>query len=457
MTARQPLAQTAASVARPRVPTREARFRSFDGRVGATTLHQRPDRYRQLDETLGTAPRIARGSGLSYAAASFGEGVVVQEMTAFSRLLHYDTGRRTLEVEAGATVGTVLDWAVAHGLHLPVVPGHPLATIGGCIAADVHGKQPGRDGTFRDWVESIALHLPEAGTVRVAPGTDPALFDATCGGFGLTGTIVSAVLRLAPLPAPALRLRDSATPSLEAAAEALLLDESAIAYSWHRFGSGRAAVGSGFVTTGEWADAAAGARGTTALRYATSESRRYPMRLWNPLTVAAAGAAFSLGRRLQGMERIVGLHEACFPLAPARLYFALFGRGGFGEMQWLVPRLAIEQFCAGFRKVALRHRPTITLVSQKPFRGSARSLAMAGEGVLFCLDYVAAPGVEEFESAMDALLLDVGGQPNVGKDSRLAGAIARQALPNFAGFAETLHRADPRRLNQSELSRRLGL
>ncbi len=65
------------------------------------------------------------------------------------------TGR--LEVEAGARIGDVQRFALARGWYLPVAPGHPAATIGGCIAADVHGKNPARDGTFRSLVERIEL------------------------------------------------------------------------------------------------------------------------------------------------------------------------------------------------------------------------------------------------------------------------------------------------------------
>ena len=89
---------------------RQSRFVSFDGAVSLSTWHQRPDRYRNLEQDLGNMPRIARGGGYSYAAASFGEGVVVQQMSAFNRLLEFD-GHSKLRVEAGATLETLIRWA----------------------------------------------------------------------------------------------------------------------------------------------------------------------------------------------------------------------------------------------------------------------------------------------------------------------------------------------------------
>src|SRR5437879_3197893 len=131
------------------LPTRVSNFTSFDGRVKATAFHQRPDRYRHLVAAQHSIPRIARGSGLAYSAASFGSGVLVQEMTAFSRMLAFDEAQHLLTVEAGIRIGDLLRWAIDRDFYVPVVPGHPAITIGGCIAADVHGKNPKRDGTFR--------------------------------------------------------------------------------------------------------------------------------------------------------------------------------------------------------------------------------------------------------------------------------------------------------------------
>ena len=114
---------------------------------------QRPDRYRLLEALPRDAPRIARGAGVSYVAASFGGDAISQSLDAFDRILAFDDSDGRLGVEAGARIGDVQRFALARGWYLPVAPGHPAATIGGCIAADVHGKNPARDGTFRAVVE----------------------------------------------------------------------------------------------------------------------------------------------------------------------------------------------------------------------------------------------------------------------------------------------------------------
>src|SRR5258708_24098589 len=100
------------------------------------------------------------------------------------------------------TLGNLLAITAGHGLWLPVQPGYPDITIGGCIAANVHGKNPHREGTFEHSVESLNLYHPARGTVRIGRESEAELFELTCGGYGLTGIILSATLRLEPLPGP---------------------------------------------------------------------------------------------------------------------------------------------------------------------------------------------------------------------------------------------------------------
>src|SRR5690348_1323742 len=78
-----------------------ATFVSFDGGVTERAPHQRPDRYRMIEGDRTDAPRIARGGGYSYTAASFGGGSRVVDMTRFDRVLRFDPATRLIEVEAG--------------------------------------------------------------------------------------------------------------------------------------------------------------------------------------------------------------------------------------------------------------------------------------------------------------------------------------------------------------------
>ena len=123
------------------------------------------------------------------------------------------------------------------GYFLSVQPGHPKITAGGCIGADVHGKNQFRDGTFLSVVESIKLFHPNHGVLELNRSTHPLLFALTCGGYGLTGNIISARLRLSRIESASVQLRITPINNILQLGSALekMAGQSDLVYSWHDF------------------------------------------------------------------------------------------------------------------------------------------------------------------------------------------------------------------------------
>jgi decaprenylphospho-beta-D-ribofuranose 2-oxidase len=422
-----------------------------------SSLHQRPDRYRHLEADLGREKRIARGAGLSYSAASFGEGIIVQEMSSFNRVLALDRDQRTVRVEAGLTVGDLLDWTGRNGFCFPILPGYPLITVGGCIAADVHGKNPLRDGTFSDWVRAMTVFHPAHGFRSTDRANSPELFAATCGGFGLTGLIVDATLRLMPLPASNVSVRLVPAGSLLESVEALRCNPDVdFGYSWHDGAARGSRFGRGIMFFGTWTDEPCGGARRNYKPMSSAQRARLPMSLWNRATVALANGAFRQ-LKIHRVTETKNSFDAAFPFAGQTLYHRFFGRPGLAEVQVLVPDVSLERFVGELAALVDRVDPLLVMMSVKRFRGRQRSLAMSGSGSLFALDLARTGATARFLSEFDALALDTGAQPNVAKDSRLPARIAATALPHYESFRRSLAECDPDRLYQSELSRRFEL
>lgn len=434
-------------------------LQSFDRGVKASGTVYRPERYAAFDgPALEARSMIARGAGLSYAAGSFREGGDTVDMKCFDRILAFDLETGEVEAEAGITMASLQDFLSAHGRYLPVQPGHGQITLGGCIGADIHGKNQAVDGNFSASVTAIGLFHPEVGTRRITATSAPDLFAATCGGYGLTGIIVAARLTTRRLPGNALFVRAIAVANPVEGAEVMRAEtgRSDVVYSWHDFTN---ADGRGLVFAGRFVADGATDRPAARLRTRPSPDLRsvFPLRLHGAWTTPLLNAAYYVLSRRRGPDKRLGLREAMFPMEGREAYFRGFGPRGFHEYQAIVPDDRFADYIGEARRLAKRHEITITLASGKAFGGESRLLRFAGKGICFALNIPRTAGSPAMLGELDRVLMASGGRPNLIKDSRLPQAVVQACCPEYDRFCDLVRQADPSRRFRSELSDRLGL
>src|ERR1700687_3668402 len=142
---------------------------------------------------------IVRGQGRSYNNAAMSQDGLVMLSERLDRVLAFDETTGVLRAEAGTTFAKVLDELIPRGWFPTVTPGTKFVSLGGCVAADVHGKNHHRDGTFGAHVADLEIVLADSSRRRCSPQQDAELFWATVGGMGLTGIISEISFRLRPI------------------------------------------------------------------------------------------------------------------------------------------------------------------------------------------------------------------------------------------------------------------
>jgi len=169
----------------------------------------RPETWRAVEAAVRSAPEptlALRGLGRSYGDSALNGAGAVVLTERLDRILAFDPEGRTLTCEAGTSLARLLAFLLPRGFFLPVVPGTRFVTVGGALAADVHGKNHHVDGTIGRHVEELTLLLSSGETLRCSPRENAEAFDATIGGMGLTGVILSARLALLPVETPWVRV-----------------------------------------------------------------------------------------------------------------------------------------------------------------------------------------------------------------------------------------------------------
>jgi len=146
-------------------------------------------------------PVYPRGGGTSLVggAVPTKPGIVL----SLERLdrIYIDVESMVAEVEAGVTLGKLIEEAEEHGLMFPAHPGDEGAYIGGLIACNAGGSRAVRTGVMRNYVLGLEVVLPTGDILKLGGKTIKNnmgynLAHLFIGSEGILGVIVKAYLRL---------------------------------------------------------------------------------------------------------------------------------------------------------------------------------------------------------------------------------------------------------------------
>lgn len=400
------------------------------------------------------APMIARGMGRSYGDSALAARVVSARY--LNLLLDFDPAGGTVRCGAGVTLAELLEVFVPRGWFLPVTPGTRFVSVGGAIGADVHGKNHHGRGCFSECVVRLQLVIASGEVLACSREEHPELFQATCGGMGLTGVILEATLQLEPLANAYVDERTVKCANLE---EALATFESCrgstYSVAWIDCQATGSRTGRSLVMLG--APAASGTLDAPGRRQ-LSVPVDLPGRLLNAHTIRAFNALYYHRVRARPSSRRLHYEAFFYPLDRLENWNRLYGKGGFTQYQFVIPRAAGRAgVSAILRKIAGSGRGSFLAVLKLLGPENANPLSFPMEGYTLALDFKLEPGVFELLDELDARVFDHGGRIYLAKDCRLDAAGFRRGYPRWEAFQAVRERYGARGKFGSLQSVRLGL
>lgn len=445
------------------LPSKPSRLSGWGRHPVADAHLLRPERYRDLERM--EAACLARGLGRSYGDASFQAGGTVLSTTRLDRMLAFDPATGTLEAEGGVPFDRILRTFLPRGWFLPVTPGTKFVTLGGALAADVHGKNHHVEGSLGRHTSWIELFTPGAGRLRCSPTDDAAAFHATLGGMGLTGVIGAAAIRLRPVESPAMVVRHRGAADLEALFR-LLSDDSAgepYTVAWIDCLSRGAKLGRGVFMAGRHAEK--GELGAPGLESAAVPEPRYAMPFdlpgiaLNRASVGLFNSVYCWTQSRKVRPFLSGFDPFFYPLDAVRDWNRLYGREGFVQYQCVLPKAtAFDGMKALLERIAASRQASFLAVLKRFGPGDPGPLSFPMEGFTLALDL---PWRGETTAALlaqlDTRVAADGGRVYLAKDAHLSPASFRAMYPRFQEWLSVKRRLDPEQRIQSTLSRRLRM
>ena len=408
---------------------------------------------------------IARGNGRAYGDAALNPDLTLS-MLAMDRLQAFDPATGLLTCEAGVLLSDVLATFVPRGWFPPVVPGTELVTVGGLIAADVHGKNHHRDGSFGTHVESLTLATADGGVRHCSRAENADLFRATLGGMGLTGVILCASFRLRRIESAYLLAETVATRDLD---DTMALFEAwgdrPFSVAWIDGQARGAGLGRSLVSRGAWLPRSALPRrlASNPLRPAPAARLAAPVdapsALLNRTSIRLFNALYYRWGHLRGGERPTHYGSFFFPLDGIADWNRLYGRRGFAQYQCVLPKSESQRGLAALLERVAAAAPGPFLTVLKLFGPAGEGLmSFPMEGYTLALDFPMRPGTAVLLGRLDDITHAHGGRVYLAKDACAAPERVRQGYPRLEEFnaARTEANGGAGRF-ASALSRRLGL
>lgn len=420
---------------------------------------------RDAGDTLATiaasATLIARGNGRAYGDPALNPAGTLSLLKS-NRFLDFDPATGRLACEAGGMLEDVIDSFLPRGWFPPVTPGTKFVTIGGMIASNVHGKNHHRAGSFTEHVDWLELALADGSVTRCSRSKNAALFEATCGGMGLTGVILRACFRLAPVETSFIRRETRRTRNLD---ETMAAFEAAqdwtYSVAWIDCLARGDAIGRSLLFLGEHArrDELPPARRSAPLALPKKHNRTVPVDIpsfvQNRWSIGAFNELYY--RAVRPSADILDYDRFFYPLDGILEWRRLYGRAGLVQYQCVLPRAASRAgLTALLERIAAAGLGSFLGVL-KLFGPQSGLLSFPMEGYTLALDFPAHPSTLALFPALDAIVADHGGRLYLAKDAATSPAMIERGYPGLAQFRSVRAQVDPAGKFASLQSRRLGL
>jgi decaprenylphospho-beta-D-ribofuranose 2-oxidase len=408
---------------------------------------------------------IARGNGRAYGDAAIGQHFTVMS-TGLNRMRSFDPHTGLLTVESGVLLADILDAFVPRGYFPKVVPGTKLVTVGGAIAADVHGKNHHRDGGFGDNLESLRLVLPNGDTVVCSRSQNVELFAATIGGMGLTGVILEATIPLRRIETGWLLQQTKVAKDLDSAIAGLESSERATySVAWIDCLARGASLGRSLIYSAEHAtrDEKAALRPDlvpfpAAHHIGPTVPPIFPSWALNRASVRAFNELyFRRGASRAGIPSLVDWNSYFFPLDAIAQWNRIYGPKGFVQYQCVIPVAQARIVLAEIMDRVSRRGSASFLAVLKLLGGSNGAISFPLRGYTLAMDFPMTETLLPFLDGLDELVVKAGGRIYLAKDARQSRATFEAGYPGLPGFRDIRRHSSGNERLVSRLSTRLGI
>lgn len=410
-------------------------------------------------ERITRSVALTRGLGRSYGDASLPppEGLVAGSPLA-DRILGFDPVSGVVRVEAGLSLQRLNRLFRPRGWFTPVTPGTHFVTLGGMVAADVHGKNHHVAGCLGEHVGRLRMRVAGGRVLECGEDCEPGLFRATLGGMGLTGHVLEVELRLEPIPSPWIWQESEGVADFDAALERLQKASAEWPFTvmWSDFLAAGTGFGRGLLMKGRWAAPEEAPREQPRWRPAPALPVDAPSWLLQRWLVAVGNRLNYWKHGRAARAGIIHPDAFFYPLDVLRDWNRAYGRRGFTQYQVVLPGPADHPRHRRFvRTLQARRAPVFLCVIKDCGVEGKGMLSFPKPGVSYALDLPIEAGTQGLVDALNDVAAAEGGRIYLAKDAFTRPEHFRAMEPRLEAWTKVRRAWDPEGLLKSAQSVRV--
>ena len=414
----------------------------------------------------------ARGGGRSYNDAALNGGGILLDLAAMNQILEWDPVSGLVRCEPGVTLEQLWKRVLPDGWWPPVVSGTMFTTLGGCLAANIHGKNNFRMGPIGEQVVEFNAVLPTGAQVTCSQKVNADLFYSMISGLGMLGTFTSITMQMKKMHSGLIEVHAWPTRTLKEHLQSL--EDGAPEYDYivgwldtiNTIGHGQIHAAN-YLHEGEDPNP----QKTMQLENQSLPSRLFGVMPKSLLHYFLTPFANNLGWGLVNTAKyIASLRKSTFRESHAAFHFLLdyvplwelsYGKGGLIQHQSFLPKETAHQAWTEMLALAKKQGRPSYLGVTKRHRPDKFLLTHGVDGFSLALDFKVTDGnrakLHRMLQDYDRIVLTNGGRFYFAKNSETSAETARAFLgeETIEKFKKLKKRCDPNGLLESDLYRRV--
>ena len=381
------------------------------------------------------------GSGSSIVGAFFSNNGNVIKVETDKEIINFRKEEGQIDIFSSITLDKLYNHLITYGYYIKSVPSFPGASIGGCIAANVHGQNHHNEGCFGNHVVKMKIFHPEKGIISLSRDKNKEIFFLTIGGYGVTGVILEVTLQVYAVQSDVIEVKNISFNSILESYEILINEKDNYDYFHGWCGISLSGKQKGIMSLGKISNKKFNSGIQSKSKNISAFHNTKKINLFNTFFIWWVNLIYFLSNKYL-YKKTKTLYDFLFPSAKNFFYFSMFGNKGVIEHQVIIPHSNVSSYVHELENIISKNRPRISLCHMKLFSGKTHYVNFDGDGFCLALHFVNNDISSLTLKEIDNIDIKYNCISNLVKDSRISSEVISKQYPNYEKFINSVKEYD---------------